>query len=53
MTDQLLQNLAGLGTDGNILPPPALVAYKIALPGDAGEVAVVEVQPSDLPPSPI
>ncbi len=49
VTDQLLQILAGLGTDGNILPPPALVASKFSL-GDQGEVAVVEVQPSDMPP---
>jgi len=50
VTDQLLQNLSGLGTDGNILPAPALVAYRIPLGAEVGEVAVVEVQPSDLPP---
>ena len=49
VTDQLLQNLAGLATDGNILPPPALIAHKISL-GTAGDVAVVEVQPSEMPP---
>lgn len=49
VTDQLLQNLAALGTDGNILPAPALIAYKVSL-SQGGEVAVVEVQPSDLPP---
>ncbi|MCA9188505.1 MAG: putative DNA binding domain-containing protein [Pirellulaceae bacterium] len=50
VTDQLLQILAGLGTDGNILPAPAITTYKIALTDGSGEVAVVEVKPSDLPP---
>ena len=35
VTDQLLQTLAGLGTDGNILPPPAITVQKITL-SDAG-----------------
>jgi ATP-dependent DNA helicase RecG len=48
VTDQLLQNLAALRADGNILPIPALTVSRHALEG--GEVAVVEVQPSDLPP---
>ena len=48
VTDQLLQNLAALRSQGNILPLPAITVAKLALPG--GEVAVVEVQPSDLPP---
>lgn len=50
VTDQLLQTLAGLGTDGNILPPPAIAVQKITLSDGSGDVAVVEVQPSDLPP---
>lgn len=50
VTDQLLQNLAGLGADGNILPAPALLAYKITLSSGKGDVAIVEVQPSDIPP---
>jgi ATP-dependent DNA helicase RecG len=50
VTNQLLQNLAGLGADGNILPAPALHAYKITLSSGQGDVAVVEVQPSDIPP---
>lgn len=50
VTDELLQNLAGLATDGNILPPPALQAYRIPLSDGSGEVAVVEVQPSNLTP---
>ena len=48
VTDQLLQNLAGMASDGNILPPPALMPYRLRLEG--GEIAVVEVTPSDLPP---
>jgi ATP-dependent DNA helicase RecG len=50
VTDKLLQTLAGLSADGNILPPPALVAYKITLSSGGGDVAVVEVQPSEIPP---
>lgn len=48
VTDQLLQNLGALRSDGNIQPLPVLVVAKVPLPG--GDVAVVEVQPSDLPP---
>lgn len=48
VTDRLLQNLGGLRSDGNILPQPAIAVQKVALPG--GDVAVVEVLPSDLPP---
>ncbi len=48
VTDQLLQNLAGIRSDGNIQPLPAMTVHKYTLP--QGEVAVVEVLPSDLPP---
>jgi ATP-dependent DNA helicase RecG len=48
VSDQLLQNLAALRSDGNILPAPMLHVEKVRLPG--GEIAVVEVHPSDLPP---
>ncbi len=48
VTDQLLQNLGALRSDGNILPLPALAVARFQLEG--GQVAVVEVQPSDLPP---
>lgn len=48
ITDQLLQNLGALRSDGNIQPLPALTVSKFSLP--QGDVAVVEVQPSDLPP---
>lgn len=50
VTDQLLQNLASLGSNGNILPAPALMAYRMTLSSGLGEIAVVEVQPSPLPP---
>jgi ATP-dependent DNA helicase RecG len=50
VTDQLLQNLSGLAADGNLLPPPAIMAYRIALSSGKGEVAVVKVQPSEIPP---
>jgi ATP-dependent DNA helicase RecG len=50
VTDKLLQTLAGLSADGNILPPPAMMAYKITLSSGKGDIAVVEVQPSDIPP---
>ena len=48
VTDQLLKNLASIRSDGNILPQPMLHVAKLSLPG--GDVAVVEVHPSDLPP---
>ncbi|MDR3213359.1 MAG: putative DNA binding domain-containing protein [Azoarcus sp.] len=48
VTDQLLQNLAALRSDGNILPSPMLNVEKISLPN--GEIAVVEVHPSNMPP---
>lgn len=50
VTDQVLQNLGGLASDGNILPAPALMVYRITLSSGQGDIAVVEVQPSDLPP---
>jgi len=49
-TDELLRNLSGLTSDGNILPPPAVTVYTIPLSSGAGDVVVVEVQPSELPP---
>ena len=48
VTDQLLQNLGALRSDGNILPLPVVSVSRFQLEG--GQVAVVEVQPSDLPP---
>lgn len=34
----------------NILPAPAITVYRLSLSSGAGDFAVVEVQPSDLPP---
>ncbi len=48
VTDRLLQRLADMKTDGNILPPPTLVVEKRTLQGK--EVALVIVQPSNSPP---
>jgi ATP-dependent DNA helicase RecG len=44
VTDELLRNLAGLRSDGNIQPKPALMVEKFSFPN--GDIAVVEVQPS-------
>ena len=48
VTDELLQQLANMKTDGNIVPPPSLTVQKRILRGK--EVAVITVQPSDSPP---
>jgi ATP-dependent DNA helicase RecG len=48
VTDELLKNLGAIRSDGNVLPQPAMNVFKFALQG--GDVAVVEVLPSDLPP---
>lgn len=48
ITDQLLQNLASMRGDGNILPFPLLTVQKRHLKGQ--DVAVVLVQPADAPP---
>jgi ATP-dependent DNA helicase RecG len=48
ITDQLLQNLASHRSNGHVLPIPAMHVQKYGLPG--GEIAVVEVQPADMPP---
>ncbi|MCY3710339.1 MAG: putative DNA binding domain-containing protein [Caldilineaceae bacterium] len=47
-TDRLLQQLADMKTDGNILPPPTLTVERIMLQNK--EVALVVVQPSNSPP---
>jgi ATP-dependent DNA helicase RecG len=46
--DELLKNLGAIRSDGNILPQPVLTVSRYVL--DKGDVAVVEVTPSDLPP---
>ena len=46
--DRLLQQLADMKTDGNILPPPSLTVERRMLQNK--EVALVVVQPSNSPP---
>lgn len=48
VTDELLKNLGGIRSDGNVLPQPYMNVGKFSL--SDGDVAVVEVYPSDLPP---
>lgn len=48
VTDELLKNLGVIRSDGNVLPQPLMNVAKFSLEG--GDVAVVEVYPSDLPP---
>lgn len=48
VTDQLLQNLGAIRSDGHILPQPVMSVAKFSFP--EGDVAVVEVIPSDMPP---
>ena len=48
VTDELLQRLGAIRSDGNVLPQPAMNVVRFSL--DEGDVAVVEVLPSDLPP---
>ena len=46
--DELLRSLSDLRSNVNLEPPPAMTVQKYTL--EEGEVAVVEVLPSDLPP---
>ena len=48
ITDELLRSLADMKTDGNILPLPVISVEKRTLKGS--DMAVVTVQPSDMPP---
>ena len=48
ITDELLRQLAGMRTEGNIVPPPTMTVEKLS--HDGGDVAAVTVQPSDSPP---
>lgn len=48
VTDKLLKDLGGIRSDGNVLPQPLMNVAKFSL--DGGDVAVVEVHPSDIPP---
>ncbi len=49
ITDKLLQTLASMRADGNILPFPSMIVQKRMFRGR--EVAVVLVQPADAPPA--
>ncbi len=46
--DGLLRRLSDLRSNVNIEPLPAITVQKLALP--EGDLAIVEIQPSDLPP---
>ena len=46
--DRLLLQISNIRTDGNILPQPVMSVEKISFKD--GDVLVVEVQPSELPP---
>ncbi|HEY4322359.1 MAG TPA: ATP-binding protein [Mucilaginibacter sp.] len=46
--EQLMQTLLSYRTDGRIVPPPAMVVAKFTYP--TGDVAVIEVRPSVVPP---
>ena len=48
VTDELLRSLAELRSNVNLEPLPAMTVEKYTLP--EGDVAIVEVVPSDLPP---
>lgn len=48
VSDALLLQLGAIRSDGNVLPSPAMSVQKFSL--DGGDVAVVEVLPSDMPP---
>ena len=48
INESLLQRLLDFRTDGRIVPPPSLIVEKFTFPD--GDVAVVEVQPSRVPP---
>jgi len=48
VTDQLLRDLGGLRSEGLIQPIPAMTVERVVLP--QGEIAVVKVEPSDMPP---
>lgn len=48
ITDELLRDLSDMRTDGNILPLPVMAVQKRMLNGV--EMAVVAVEPSDMPP---
>ena len=48
VTDELLKKIAGIRSDGNILPLPVMSVEKFVF--DEGDLLVVEVSPSLIPP---
>lgn len=48
VTDELQKNIAGIRSDGNIQPQPAMAIEKFTF--SDGELLVAEVQPSNFPP---
>jgi len=48
VTDRLLQQLSNYADSGQIIPLPSMTVQKMSLA--EGDVAVVEVRPSDIPP---
>jgi ATP-dependent DNA helicase RecG len=48
VTDNFLQKLSNYADSGQIVPLPSMTVQKMSLP--EGDVAVVEVNPSDMPP---
>jgi len=48
VTDQLLQNLAAHRDSGRVVPLPTMTVQRYSMPH--GDLAVVEVMPSDMPP---
>jgi ATP-dependent DNA helicase RecG len=50
VTDKLLRTLGEIRANGNVQPVPAILVYKLSLSTGSGDVAIVEVLPSDLPP---
>ena len=50
VTDRLLLTLGEVRANGNVLPLPETRIYKVELSDGSGEIAVMEVLPSDLPP---
>lgn len=48
VSDRLLQQLSSYADSGQIVPLPSITVQKMSLP--EGDVAVVEVRPSDMPP---
>ncbi|MEI8573757.1 transcriptional regulator [Methylomonas sp. LW13] len=48
VNDELLKNLGGIRSDGNVLPQPPMTVSKFSFAD--GDIAVVEVTASDLPP---